>query len=274
MHQRMQDLRCFGESRHLAKMDYRENIDANSHGKTLGIHAYSSYASYKQTAIEFARWVKTVHGVKHIEDVRSRHTAEYLKYRNEQGYSAPTISKDMSALNKIFNHDHCKSELGLPNRSVKEITRSRVDREHDTKYNPENYKDQIAIAQATGCRRETMLRIEASHFKIEGDRAVAVDLKEKGGRERMTAILEDRQKEIAKIVEARDTGGKLFDKYTKKIDNHAFRAEYAQNRYKELLTGREDRQDYRGYDREAVAQVSLDLGHNRLDVAIDHYIRR
>jgi len=274
MHQRMQDMRCFGESRHLAKADYRANIDPNGHHRTVGIHSYGTYTGYKQTAKEFAKWVKQTHGVKHIEDVRSRHTGEYLKYRHEQGVSAYTYSKDMSALNKIFNHDHSKSELGLPNRSVADITRSRVDREHDTKYNPENYKDQITFAKATGCRRQTIEVIRPEQVRIEGDRAVSVHLVEKGGRERETAILQQYQKEVAKIVESRGSDDRLLSHYTKKIDNHALRSEYSQNRYQELLDGREDAQDYRGYDRAALEQLTLDMGHNRLDVLIDHYLRR
>lgn len=274
IHERMQGLRCFGESRHLAKADYRANIDSNSHHKTVGIHSYNTYGAYKQTCKEFVKWVKQEHGVKHIEDVTTKHTGEYLQHREEQGLSAWTVSKDLSALNKIFNHNHTKAELGLSQRMRENITRSREEREHDRSYNPQNYREQIDFAKATGCRRESVLRVEPKDIRIEGDRAVGVFLKEKGGLERETAVLQQYQKQIAQIVESRGNDGKLFDRYTSKIDNHSFRAEYAQNRYKELLGGREDQQDYRGYDKAVIEQLTQDMGHNRLDVVVDHYLDR
>lgn len=63
-----------------------------------------------------------------------------------------------------------------------------------------------------------------------------------------------------------------------KIDNHAFRAQFARERYEELVQqkqeqGREIMRDYRGFDKECLGQVSLDLGHNRLSVVVEHYMR-
>ena len=62
------------------------------------------------------------------------------------------------------------------------------------------------------------------------------------------------------------------------LDNHAFRAQYARDRYEELVQqkleqGKEILRDYRGFDKECLRQVSLDLGHNRLSVVVEHYVR-
>jgi hypothetical protein len=35
----------------------------------------------------------------------------------------------------------------------------------------------------------------------------------------------------------------------------------------------EDKQDYRGYDRDIVLEVSNALGHNREDVVVNHYLK-
>ncbi len=51
-----------------------------------------------------------------------------------------TISKDMAALNKLFNTHICKKDAGIKSRSYKDITRSRGEKAHDKKYNPDNYK--------------------------------------------------------------------------------------------------------------------------------------
>jgi hypothetical protein len=37
--------------------------------------------------------------------------------------------------------------------------------------------------------------------------------------------------------------------------------------------GEEILQNYRGYDRDCLRQVSQDLGHNRLSVVVEHYMR-
>lgn len=273
IHNRMQAMAVFGESRHIAKKEYKE-IDASRQMKTVGIHSYNTYGSYEQTCKEFSKWVKKEHGVRNIEEITKVHTAEYLQHRQEQGLSPWTVSKDLSALNKVFNQNHTKAELGLRERSRLEITRSRGDREHDRSYNPNNYREQIAFAKATGCRRESVLKVEPRNIRIEDNKAVSVYLKEKGGKEREAPVLKEYQREIAQMVAGRDPEQRLFEKYTSKIDNHAFRAEYAQNRYKELLNDREDARDYRGYDRAVIGQISLDLGHNRLNVVVDHYLRQ
>jgi len=70
----------------------------------------------------------------------------------------------------------------------------------------------------------------------------------------------------------------IFSRYTTKIDNHAFRAQYARGRYQELVEqkqeqGREIMRDFRGFDKECLRQVSQDLGHNRLSVVVEHYMR-
>lgn len=64
----------------------------------------------------------------------------------------------------------------------------------------------------------------------------------------------------------------LFDKYTTKINNHRFRAEYAQELYKQLAPEEQENKLYRGYDYETLKEVSEALGHNRVSVLFDHYL--
>jgi hypothetical protein len=74
-------------------------------------------------------------------------------------------------------------------------------------------------------------------------------------------------------------GSKCFLKsIQKKIDNHAFRAEYARARYEELLELKREQEEeilrnYRGYDLECLRQLLQDLGHNRVSVVVEHYLR-
>jgi hypothetical protein len=69
-------------------------------------------------------------------------------------------------------------------------------------------------------------------------------------------------------------GNNLFDRYISKIDNHAFRHEYARNLYNQIVSNRlYVRSDYRGYDESILREVSKALGHNRPSVVVEHYLR-
>lgn len=274
LHQRMEQLKCIGESRHNSKKEYKEMMGKNYSNRTMGIHSHLSYDAIRQTSIEFVRHIRNEYkDIKDVSQIKKEHVEKYLKFKQEDGKSAATISKDMAALNKLFNLHITKKECGIKNRSYKDITRSRGPKAHDTKYNPDNYKEQITLAKAVGYRRESVLVITPERFTWKDGLPYKVHLIEKGGKERDATILKDYRERVKEILNDRPEGEPLFEKYTSKIDNHAFRREYAQNRYKELVKvkGYENK-TYRGFDPELLRKLSHDLGHNRLDVTIYNYL--
>ena len=275
MHCRMEEMKCIDVSRHQAKKEYKEMMGKNNANRTMGIHSYKTYDAYKQTSIEFIRHLRSENkDLKNISQIKKEHIVDYLKHRQDDGKSAYTISKDMAALNKLFNYHITKKEAGIKRRSYKDVKRSRGPKEHDRKYNPENYKEQIDLAKACGCRRESMLKITPERFTFKDGLPYKVHLIEKGGKERNATILKDYREGVKEILNGKDDGKPLFERYTKKIDNHAFRGEYARNRYQELIKEKgSDAKDYRGYDSDALRKLTKDLGHNRLDVVVYHYLR-
>lgn len=280
MHHRMEKMKCIGESKHQAKQEYRKYCEENNvkwnPTKTFGIHSYSTYENYKQVSIQFIRYIRENHSdIKYIESISRKHAEEYLLQRQDQELSPYTISRDLSALNKLFNFKVQKTDIGLKPRSYKDVTRSRIDRPHDKKYNPENYKEQILFARATGSRRESILQVKPSDINYSSKGVpVSVHLKEKGGRERDATILKEYRNDIKEIANQKQSDQPMFEKYTDQIDNHAFRREYASARYNEIASEKNEvREDYRGLDKEILLQVSQDLGHNRADVSVYSYIR-
>ena len=236
IHLRMEQMKCIGESRHDAKKEYKEMRGKNPSNRTMGIHSHLFYYALKQTSVEFIRHIRTGNkDVKDVSQIKKEHVEDYLKFRQTDGKSAATISKDMAALNKLFNLHITKKECGIKNRSYKDITRSRGPKAHDTKYNPNNYKEQITLAKACGYRRESVLVITPERFIWKDGLPYKVHLIEKGGKERDAKILKDDREKVREILRGKQTGVPMFTKYTSKIDNHAFRREYAQNRYKELV---------------------------------------
>ncbi|WZL80747.1 site-specific integrase [Vallitaleaceae bacterium 9-2] len=272
---RMQEMFCPNESRHQAKQEYKDMMGKEeTHNRTVGIHSFKTYDAYKQTSIEFSKYMKKEYkDIKDVRQVKEEHVVEYLQYRQQDEKSAYTISKDMAALNKLFNFFVTKKEAGIKERSYKDITRSRLYTENDKKYNPNNYKDQIMFAKACGCRRESVLVVTTECFTWKDGVPIKVHLIEKGGKERDAHILVKYQEDLKSVLENKEMGKPLFDRYTSKIDNHAFRREYAKNRYQEILGERKDDKDYRGHDKKVLKELTKDLGHNRLDVVVYNYLK-
>lgn len=236
---------------------------------------------------------------------------DFLKSKEEQGCSAYTISRHMAALNKVLNLELNKKEGHLIKRSHNEISRSRGPKEHDSAKRDAANKEQMDITRAFGTRRESICSsnysLRPSNF-FKNDQKLYVSVIEKGGRYSEHVCLPSKAAEIEKFLENRgiiplertclissDLSNlkskelfletywdreevKLFDTFDKKCDNHACRSEYATSLYKELLeeklkNGYEMKADYRGYEKEIISEVSKNLGHNRLSVVVEHYLR-
>lgn len=224
---RMQEMFCPNESRHQAKQEYKDMMGKDAtHNRTIRIHSYKTYNAYKQTSVEFSKYMKKEHkDIKDVRQVKEEHVVEYLQYRQEDEKSSYTISKDMAALNMLFNFYVTKKDAGIKQRSYKDITRSRLDTENDKKYNPDKYKEQILFAKASGCRRESVLVVTPECFTWKDGLPVKVHLIEKGGKEREAHILVKYQENLKSVLENKEMGKRLFERYTEKIDNHAFRRE-------------------------------------------------
>lgn len=290
MHKQINNLIAIGTSRHEMK-----KLTGNN--SSPFIHSASTADAYRQTVNEFSSWLKNeksdIWDTKDLSAISKDIAYEYLQQRESKGLSAWTVTKDLSAINKVLDLGLNKREGNLSERRLQDITRSREVKEHDFKYNQINYSQQIDIAKAFGVRRESIVggnyAIKESSLFIK-DSNLYISVIEKGGRYREAQCLESYKNDIVSRydIEVRDSYSKdefiqhyvsdkndtLFDSYTAKVDNHAFRAEYATNLYEELASQKENLlNDYKGYDSELLKQVSENLGHSRLSVVVDHYLR-
>lgn len=248
--------------------------------KNGGIYSHQTFENYKQTCIEFEKWLNANYpNVKDIEKISKDHAKEYLLSRQERGLSSWTTDKDLAAINKVFSFNMTKKEVGLKRKSYKDSVRSRKDSIMDTKYNPKNYENQILVAKSTGIRRQSMLKIMTSSFNKDiSGKIISITVKEKGGKIRDALVLEKYRDELTNkinlIEKEKGNSCRLFDKYTSRIDNHAFRAEYARNLYDELLEKKElSKSDFYGKDKSLVCLVSQNLGHERPEIVVQHYFR-
>ena len=113
---RLSGLSRFGQSKHEAKAAAREaylaehgNLKGYNPSRVEGIFSIRTMENYRQTAREFAKWAAE-NGCKNANKVSRETAGRYLQERQAGGKSAWTTSKDMAALNKMFDY-------GLPKRS-------------------------------------------------------------------------------------------------------------------------------------------------------------
>ena len=292
-HQMLQILeskKSFGISKHSIKTEAMrdkegwDKVEAYHHAIENKIFSFKSFESYLDTAKAFAKWCKEQGVGKDLQKAKAL-TSEFVKERIEKGYSAWTIKKDVAALRKIFDRDVCR-DIKLPQRSTYEIKRSRNDKHNKVIY--ERHRDIVDFCRGTGLREKELLRVRVSDV-YEKDRRLFVHVEcGKGGRKREVPILREYEKRVREIVKIAKKRGedRLFKNVDERIDVHGLRREYARARYKELERelGREGRElsreesyitkDGHIYDKVILRELSKNLGHNREDVVVKHYLDR
>ena len=267
IHEKMESMKGFGESKHAAKLQ--------NGGQSDKIHSYNTYKGYKQTMIEFCNYLKAEgRKYKTMNEIPRSEFSDYLRRREGLDLSAWTISKDMAAFNKVFGLGLTKKEVGLKERRYKDIKRSRRPVKHDKEINLKNYADAVIISKSTGMRRQSVEKITYNDFVFRRGLPYYVHLTEKGGRPRLAVVLPEYRKALADVLERSGRSGPIVDKYPHRIDNHAYRGEYARKLYAYFISKKKDvKEDYKGYDKKAVLCVSRSLGHNRPGVVFYNYFR-
>lgn len=295
-----------GQSKHSAKQAAREAWLA-THGdlrgwnpaKADGIFSRGTMGTYIGAVSGLARYAAE-HGARRPADLTAQMGADYLRAMHAEGQSAWSIATAAAAANKAMGWDLSPAALGLPSRRKGDITRSRVPRVHDSR-DFTAYTDQIALAKATGIRRQSMLRIRPMDCVRDSQGTViGVAVVEKGGRHRIAPVLAACRADVTKIVDAaiqaHGADAPVFRQYDVHIDNHHYRAEYAGALLHQLeaerasgsplfggafgltdyahLRGRDAKRRAvtQGHATDLLAAVSGALGHARIDVVLRHYL--
>lgn len=255
MFQRLEDKKAIGQSRHIAKLEAKDQG-----GKVETIHSYKTYDAYKQSSKTFIKWLRQEFPeIKDINNIDKDIGAMYIQHRSKQGVSAYTYSQDIAMLNKTLSLGLTKSYCGVANRSIKAITKGRVDNGFKTQSNSLEL-----IVKASGLRRNELYNLKKSDLLISDNRVVGIKVSSgaKGGRPRTVEVIGKYQKSFYDLVESIESDSKVVtDKIPKQLQTHRLRAEFAQEKYKELIAlGRKDPK----------ADLTQSMGHNRKGVLV-HY---
>lgn len=289
----------FGQSRQDAKQESRKN---GRGGRVDGIYGKKTMNDYKAVSDQFDAWQKQKgYRFRDMKEVQTRHLTEYLSERQEKGCSAWTLSRDMAALNKIFGTSLTKKETGLKARHSADIKNNRG---FGKNYSPTVYRrnqEMTDFIHATGIRRQSTSVIRPSDALRGADNTVVgFHVKEKGGKERNCCVLKEWREEITRLVDARQEehgNSPLFGAPDKNLNTHWYRAQYARDLYDGLSRAEREGKDYydgyrstfldygklekavyghpavtKGLNTQILAEVSQQLGHNRIDVVYTNYL--
>ncbi|MEY8324652.1 hypothetical protein AALB47_12180 [Lachnospiraceae bacterium 54-11] len=293
-----------GESRHKAKNEVREERKAQ--GKDLSavnirvdtIHSMNTYKTYLEHCTHFVEWCIQEKGVNKYASLNKieKYAKEYLQYREEQGKSLYTLKAEKAALGKLYSKeiDYKFKEA----RTVDKITRSRNETERQKHFSEEKNRDLVNIAKATGGRRADLEKLTRKDFFADSKGNLWVSFQgSKGGRDRVAPVLPQYKDAVKEFISTKDNEEHLFDKIHNAADIHAYRREYAQSLYSLVADDKEKAQEYAlnypvrdktGYDtyyargdkktafrglKDNIYIVSQALGHNRLSVTVNHYLK-
>lgn len=288
----LRSMERFGESKFEAK-----------HNGSMkgGIYSYSTAHVYNRECQRFADYVKNVSPQGRYTSLNDakQYAKEYIARENaDNNKSAFTVKLERSALAKLFGVD--ARELG----SVRECRRDNITRSRERTvissktgkeiknqstraghFSEKNHANEVAFAKGTGMRRSEMESVRGNqlykradgtlYFKLDGEQC-------KGGRPRELPVIGD--KERIKLLCENAGNGKVFEKVPAAMDVHHYRSEYATALYNSIARERNDipkgdryccRGDLKGtwYDKNAMKTVSEALGHNRINVIAEHYLR-
>lgn len=301
MFRALNSLNCYGQSKYKAK---QESYKQGNKGKVKGIYSKKTMSDYKKVAEQFQSWSKGKgYNFKSLADVSDNHILQYLKERQDTGKSAWTISRDLSALNKIFSRDISKKGTDLKSRKNSDIKNNRG---FGNNYRPSIYKKNKELTEflsATGIRRQSITVVCPADAIRDGQGVViGFSVVEKGGKPRNCYVIKNKQETITSFVDTHKekNGNKPFwNKADKNLNTHWYRSEYAKTLYNDLVSAQINGKDYfngyrdffvnssrlelatkrhsqtvKGYDVVCLGVVSQCLGHNRIDVVYTNYLSR
>lgn len=276
---------AIGESKYKAKKD------GTAKNK---IYSWQTYKSYMKQANEFTRYCKEKHQCKTLDECRT-YVDEWLKNGIDRGLSAYTQKLNACSLAKLYSCSSSDFGVRTDVRHRVNITRSRGEKVRDKHFSEEKNKELVEFCKSTGLRREELKCLTGDKLICEdGVYKILVNSGSKGGRPRKAPVIGN----IDLVVDLMKKAGinKVFEKIKSGADIHSYRSYYATSLYKSLArpiesipydkvnkgTGRSYqsevyvcRADLKGvkYDKVAMLEVSKALGHNRISVIAEHYLR-
>jgi site-specific recombinase XerD len=268
-------------------------------GLITGVYSTETCDTYKRHSQEFITWLINNHpeAANDLDAIPRILVGEWLLEQMSKGYSASTINTKASAIAKIYGCGINEFGVAMPSCKIEDVTRSRIERQHDKEISYTRNELIINFCKATGLRRCEIVgkknRVTGRYEKYpltveqivvdENGNVMLVNIIGKGGKVRDVHVLRDLADWVLKVKEDAIALGHnvVFSHITSKIDIHSYRREYARARYKELCDDKISlegavKADYRvkdgrRFDKQLLEILSKDMGHNRKSVITNSY---
>ena len=263
-----------GQSKHASK---KEKATQNK------IFSYETRKTYVKQAKYFVLWCKEKHGCKFLDECWP-YAREYFSELAGSDLSAWTIKTRLSAITKLSGLS--AKDLGvsgiIPARKRADVKRSRGEKPSDKNFSEKRNAELVAFCRSTGLRRHELANLRGTDLILDGSGIYVHVRKGKGGRNRMVPVIGD-QKNVLDLMQKAGKG-KVFDRIPVHADIHGYRSDYACTFYRmyarpieeissdELYVCRAD-QKGKKYDKLAMQKTSEALGHGRIDVIAQSYLR-
>lgn len=244
------------------------------------IYSKNTLKEYIRFTDYFCQYCKKVYNCKTVSDCRE-HVNDYLKMAIERGDSVSSLKTYASAIGKLYGCSTTEFiDTGIRHRN--EITRSRNKVIRDANFSIDNNKKFVDFCKSTGLRRREITMLTGNNLIIKNGK-IYLDITKgtKGGRPRKVEVIGD----VVNVKRLIESAGekKVFDRIPNAADIHSYRSEYANALYKKYA--RTDipqndkyvcRNDFKGLvlDKKAMKIVSNNLGHNRISVFPQSYLRK
>jgi hypothetical protein len=243
-------------------------------GRAEGIHSVKTADSYRGTAGRLAEVCKAS-GVKNIEDIDKSVVERYMEsYRNA---SAWTVSRELSATNKILGTSYTPSDFGFTQRrTYTSVKNNRGDLPPSSTANKPENQDALYLASVCGCRRSSLdpsspTAVTANDaIRNEQGQIYAFRLLEKGGKERVSLVLPSERGNLTRWVDGKLKDGHspdapLISHIDRNLGSHRMRSEYARDLYAELLEAKQ-----RGIDVYEGRKYELFIDRNKFDFSYNN----
>lgn len=302
MMKRLDSLSRIGASKH------REQVRNQTQGrgyKSDFIHSIRTMELYKDEASRFCVWLKeNGYTYKRLDVIPRSVAGEYIQSRN--GLSAWTSHLSLAAINKLTGYNFTTRELGLKVRRVQDIRNNRGFA-HSRPHLEKQFAPTLRFIRACGVRRSSVSAVSYRNFIFnKAGEPESVRVVEKGGKVNHYYILPEYRRELSDLLTSyyatHDLTAPLFPNFDphRHVNTHWYRNQYSCVLYRQLsdeaATGRPyyggseylhyaidsgkvarniERygSSYKEHDTEVLSLLSQSLGHFRLDVCTDHYLR-
>lgn len=263
---------AIGQSRHLAK----DNGTAQDK-----IFSYGTRHTYETKCNQFANYCKDNYNCKSLTQCE-KHINDYMQHIRDKGQSAYTQKATLSAIGKLYGKSYF-NEVKTDARHREDINNNRTHTEYQKHFSEKNNQELVNFCKNTGLRRSELLQIKGNSLVFKDGKYQIYVENGKGGKERYVPILNQNKQTIDKMLSVKENQN-VWLSVSKAAPIHQYRAEFAQNTYRELAretsTLKSNELYYcRGtmagqvYDKVALHETSQALGHERENVIVSHYLR-